>query len=42
MAVGARMDHIVSPFRPSTKGTFTLAFGDIRLVSADGDPTCPN
>jgi beta-glucosidase len=42
MAAGARMDHIVSPFRLSTNGTLTLAFSDIRLVSADGDPTCPH
>ena len=42
MAAGARMDHIASPFRLSTKGTLTLAFSDIRLVSAEGDPTCPN
>jgi beta-glucosidase len=42
MAAGARMDHIVSPFRLGTKGKLTLAFSDIRLVSAAGDPTCPH
>lgn len=41
MAAGARMDHIVSPFRVSAKGNLTLAFSDVRLLSNAGDAACP-
>ncbi len=42
MVAGVRMNHIDSPFRLTTGGTLTLAFSDIRLVSAQGDATCPH